>query len=87
MRIALHPAYLRLVSSAPQNGVLNSLLVALLWRVAEQPDLLLEIAAIWNRMVSNVPLTAEEIEQLNAIAFGFDLPFQLNAQGQLENLP
>lgn len=83
-QVSMHSAYLRLVVSHPQNGVLNDLLVPLLWGVGNEPELLPEVAAIWNAMENNVALTETEILQLNAIAAACHVPLRLTESGMME---
>ena len=83
-QIAVHPAYLRLVTGHPQNTVLNGVLIPLLFGLGENPSLLIEVAQIWNAMEANVSLTIIESAQLNAVANTFHIPLHLDAQGKME---
>lgn len=78
-QIVTQAVYFRLVAGHPQNSVLNTLLVQLLFGGGELP----EVAGYWNAMVSNVPLTAIEISQLNAVAVACDVPLRLDVQGRM----
>lgn len=82
-QIVTQAAYFRLVAGHPQNGVMNTLLVQLLFNVGGDPGVLPEVAQIWNTMQSNVPLTTIEIVQLNAIATVCDIPLKLDNQGRM----
>lgn len=82
--MSVHPVYMRIVTGYSFNSVLNSLLIPLLWQVGENRQLLGEVAHLWNLMVNNVPLDESEVEQLNSIAVGCNLPLQLNSTGIMQ---
>ena len=82
-QVCMHSAYFRLVSAAPQNAILNDLLVPLFWGVGEERALTAEVCQVWNAMIDNAPLTESEIMQLNAIATACNIPLSLDSEGRM----
>lgn len=74
--IAVHPAYLRIVS---HNGITQALNTTLVWVMGA--GAFNEVPPLWNAIASQALPTAEEIAALNDLAAASQVPFQLNAEG------
>ena len=65
------------------NPVLWPLLLMFLNELSSNPARAADIAGLWNMMESVVPVTAEEIDRVNAIAVDKQVPFRLDSNGQI----
>jgi hypothetical protein len=86
-QILFNGGYLRIVSSDPLNGVLNSALVWTLGQLEGNPNLVGEVANLWNAMLINVPATNEEATAFRTIAISCNLPFEVDEVSALITLP
>lgn len=82
-RILVDGGYIRIVTSHAANQAWNPVLVGLLWRVGDNPELLLEAANLWNQMVKYVPPLLAEVPRLKQIAVDCKMPFVINDKGEM----
>jgi hypothetical protein len=76
--IAVHPAYLRIVSSTPIATNINTTLVWVMGAGA-----FTEVPSLWNVIAQQAVPTVEEIAALNTLAAAHDVPFTLNEDGMI----
>lgn len=77
----INGAYLEIVTFSPITQTLNTALVALLWRLGESPQLMMDVANTWGAIVMIAKPSTDKIEKLNGIAIACRMPFRLNEQG------
>jgi hypothetical protein len=80
--ISINSIYIQVAASHPQNLVLNPLLVALMWRVGEDPRLLLEVMNLWAAMVHNAPISSTQAQTLAQVCQSCNMPFTADDSGQ-----
>lgn len=78
-QIAIHPAYLRIVSC---DGITQAINTTLVWVLGSgQYE---EVPRLWNAIAAQALPTSAEIAALNAIAEQSGVPFRLNEVGMME---
>ncbi len=85
-QMLMNGGYLRIVASNPLNQVFNAALVWKLGQLGSHPEMLGELANLWNAMAMNVVPTEQEATVFRTIAQSCNMPFLLNEQG-LISLP
>ena len=71
-------ALLRIANCNPARFVLVN---AVMWKVAESPELIPELVSNWNALAIQAQPTSAEIAELNGISADNNIPFQLDEQG------
>lgn len=70
------------------NPAVSSVIVASLFQASQNPSLLVEVTVLWNGAIEGMetPLSAEEIDSLNAIASSNHIPLRLDENGVMVSL-
>ena len=82
VRLSTHSAVAR-ISTNPRNTFFYPQLVAAMWQMGSNPDVLVDIAMLWGGMLANAPLLPNEANELAVIALECKMPFRLDDHGAI----